>query len=146
MRYALTLGGLLSFGIALFHVVLAFSAALRQQFNVADWMADIRPAPSPMVTMAGLALLYVLGGLYAWSGAGWYKPWPLGRVVLLAIGSAYAWRGARVIPELAMSLGLLRGQVSSHALAISLVAAVAGVCYLCGPVSVLARTKDWYGK
>jgi len=146
MRHALTLGGLLSFGIALFHVVLAFSVALRKQFNVADWVADVRPAPPYAVTMAGLALLYVLCGLCALSGAGWFKPWPLLRLALLTIGMGYAWRGVRLIPELAMGLGLLHGTVSAHALACSLVAAAAAACYLGGPVSVLARTKDWYGK
>jgi hypothetical protein len=78
------------------------------------------------------ALIPVLFGLYALSGAGVIRRLPLLRTALVGIGSLFLLRGLFIIVTFLVALGVLQGQVSLAGVASHLVFLLAGIVYLGG--------------
>jgi hypothetical protein len=80
------------------------------------------------------ALIPVLFGLYALSGAGVIRRLPILRTALVGIGSLFLLRGLFIIPTALVVLGVLQGQVSLPGVASHAVFLSAGIAYLGGAV------------
>jgi hypothetical protein len=80
------------------------------------------------------ALIPVLFGLYALSGAGVIPRLPLLRTALIGIGSLFLLRGLFIILTLLVVLGVLQGQVVPQGVASHVVFLSAGIVYLGGAV------------
>jgi hypothetical protein len=80
------------------------------------------------------ALIPVLFGLYALSGAGVIRRLPLLRTALVSIGSMFLLRGLFIILTFLAALGLMQGEVSLPAVASHLVFLSAGIVFLGGAV------------
>jgi hypothetical protein len=78
------------------------------------------------------ALIPVLFGLYALSGAGVIRRLPLLRTALVGIGSLFLLRGFFIIVTFLVALGVLQGRVSLPGVASHLVFLSAGIVYLGG--------------
>jgi hypothetical protein len=86
-----------------------------------------------------MALVFVLFGLYALSGAGLIRRLPLLNLGLFGIGAVYTARGIAFIPQLLVLLGILpsvRVIPLAHLLS-SLVSLSVGVLYLAGLVKIM---------
>lgn len=80
------------------------------------------------------ALVPVLFGVYALSGAGVVRRLPLLRTALVGIGSLFLLRGLFIVLTFMVALGFRRGQVSLPGVASHLVFLSAGIVYLGGTV------------
>jgi hypothetical protein len=78
------------------------------------------------------ALIPVLFGLYALSGAGVIRRLPLLRTALIGIGSLFLLRGLFIVLTILETLGILHGQVSLPGVASHVVFLSAGIVYLEG--------------
>jgi hypothetical protein len=127
--------GLLSIAVALFQAVITFSPSWSKYFGAPEELV----ANPPLLYAAGsvAAVIFGIFGLYALSGAGWIRPFPLLRPGLLGIGILYTLRGSLAVPLLLMMMGLVRfsGTFPSSMPASSLVSLLIGVLYLAGTIS-----------
>jgi hypothetical protein len=80
------------------------------------------------------ALIPVLFGLYALSGAGVIRRLPLLRTALVGIGSLFLLRGLFIILTFLVVLGVRQGQVLLPAVTSHLIFLSAGIAYLGGAV------------
>ena len=80
------------------------------------------------------ALIPVLFGLYALSGAGVIRRLPLLRTALVGIGSLFLLRGLFIILTVLVALGVLQGRVSLPGVASHVVFLSAGIAFLGGAV------------
>jgi len=80
------------------------------------------------------ALIPLLFGLYALSGAGVLRRLPLLRTALIGIGSLFLLRGLFIIITFGVALGFLQGKVSLPGAASHVVFLAAGIAYLGGAV------------
>lgn len=80
------------------------------------------------------ALIPVLFGLYALSGAGVIRRLPLLRTVLIGVGSLFLLRGSFIILTVLEALGVREGRILLAGVASHLVFLSAGVAYLGGAV------------
>jgi hypothetical protein len=80
------------------------------------------------------ALVPVIFGLYALSGAGIIRRLPLLRTALIGIGSLFLLRGLFIVLTLLKTLGILQGDVSLPGVASHVVFLSAGIAYLGGAV------------
>lgn len=80
------------------------------------------------------ALVPVIFGLYALSGAGVIRRLPLLRTALVGIGGLFLLRGLFIILTVLVALGVLQGQVLLPGVASHLVFLSAGIVYLGGAV------------
>jgi hypothetical protein len=78
------------------------------------------------------ALIPLLFGLYALSGAGVIRRLPLLRTALVGIGSLFLLRGLFIIITFLVALGVLQGRVSLPGVGSHLVFLSAGIVYLGG--------------
>jgi hypothetical protein len=78
------------------------------------------------------ALIPVLFGVYALSGAGVIRRLPLVRTVLVGVGSLFLLRGLFIVFTFLAALGLLEGRVLLPAVASHVVFLSAGIVYLGG--------------
>ena len=78
------------------------------------------------------ALIPVLFGFYALSGAGVIRRLPLLRTVLVGVGSLFLLRGLFIILTFLVAMGFLQGQLSLFGVTSHLVFLSAGVAYLGG--------------
>jgi hypothetical protein len=78
------------------------------------------------------ALIPVLFGLYALSGAGVIRRLPLLRTALVGIGSLFILRGLFIIITFLVALGFLPGQLSLPGVASHMVFLSTGIAYLGG--------------
>jgi hypothetical protein len=124
----------LSFAVAIFQAVISFSSSWSIYFGAPEELTS-----SPLILLiAGLiaAVIFMVFGLYALAGAGYFHSLPILRLGLLGIGSVYTLRGLFVIPVLLIMTGVL--QVSDvlppQALASSLVSLLIGLVYLAGTI------------
>ena len=132
-RTVLIGGGSISAAITVLHVVLTFKP---------EWWEHIAGAlESPLASMAeegspatrvasvGLALVFGIWALYAFSGAGLVRPLPWLRAILVAIGVIYLLRGLAILPE----LGMVRSEgYPAQYVVFSSISLVAGSLYLVG--------------
>jgi hypothetical protein len=105
-RTVLIGSGSISAAVAVLHVILTFKP---------EWWKDIagsvesplasmaeQGSPGTRVASAGLAVLFSIWAMYAFSGAGLVRALPWLRAVLVAVGVTYLLRGLAIIPELEM--------------------------------------------
>ena len=85
----LRIGGILSFAVALLHMVIIFvGATAYRYFGAGEDMARAAESGSvfPALLTFVLVIIFVLWGLYALSGAGVIRRLPLLRIALIVIG------------------------------------------------------------
>jgi putative oxidoreductase len=135
-KYILTIAGILSFGVAVFQAVISFVPEWSSAFDAGDALVS-----NPLLLLAAgllMALVFVLFGLYALSGAGMIRRLPLLNLGLFGIGAVYTVRGIAFITQLLVLLGILpsvRVIPLAHVLS-SLVSLILGILYLTGLVKI----------
>jgi hypothetical protein len=87
-----------------------------------------------LVVGGAAALVPLLFGLYALSGAGVIRRLPLLRTVLVAVGSLFLLRGLFIILTFLVVLGVRQGPLFLAGVATHLVFLSAGIVYLGGAV------------
>ncbi len=121
-----------SFFMAVCQTVISLSPAAAAYFQ----------APPPLLEDRSLlfwvgesaALILVVFGLYALSGAGTIRRLPLLRLGLIGISTLYLLRGLFFILSVLIMLGILRGQILVQGEISTLVFLAAGIAYAVGTV------------
>ncbi len=131
--------GSVTFAVALFQLVLTFSPLLSKTFGAPEIVYT-----NPTILYASslfITALFVVSGLYAFSGAGTIRPLPLLRTGLIVIGTVFTVRGLAFIPEFLIIAGYLEMEISvtPQVTAVSLISLVLGVAYLAG---VMGQTQQ----
>jgi hypothetical protein len=132
----LKLGGILSFVVALLHLVIIFvGAPAYRYFGAGEDMATAAESGSAFPAMMTLVLVavFTIWGLYAFSGAGVIRRLPLLRIALLLIGAIYTLRGVAVFQQI-FQIVTSSVQVAPREVVFSLVSLVIGLAYLVGTV------------
>ncbi|HWM93764.1 MAG TPA: hypothetical protein VN493_23600 [Thermoanaerobaculia bacterium] len=125
---ALKIAGCLSAAVAALHVVIVFvGPRAYRYFGAGEDLARQAEAGSflPAVITLGIAAVFTVFALYAFSGAGSIRRLPLLRTGLVVIGLIYTVRGLALISE------LLQGAIPRH-LVFSAVSLTIGIAYLWG--------------
>ena len=91
------------------------------------------------------ALILVIFGLYALSGAGSIPRLPLLRLGLIGISSLYLLRGLFFILTLFVILGILEGEILIQGVISDLVFLAAGIAYAAGTVLNWKEIHRWKG-
>lgn len=132
----LKMGGILSFAVALLHLVIIFiGAPAYRYFGAGEDMAKWAESGSLFPAMMTLALvaIFAFWGLYAFSGAGMVRRLPLLRIALLLIGAIYTLRGLAVFQQI-LQIVTSSQQVEAREVVFSSVSLVIGLAYLIGTV------------
>ena len=135
--------GLISFAIALLHIVIIFiGAPAYRYFGAGEEMACQAEAGLliPAAVTLVIALVFTIFGLYAWSGAGVIRPLPLLAIGLVVISAIYTLRGLAVIGQL-IAAAKATGDVEWRGIVFSLVSLITGVIYLLGTLAAWKRIK-----
>jgi|WetSurMetagenome_2_1015567.scaffolds.fasta_scaffold196383_1 putative oxidoreductase len=140
-RQMLTAAGILSMGVAAFHVLLAFSADLSAYFGAGPKITQMLRNHDPQIylLMVLMIAMFALWGLYGLSGAGRFARLPLLKTGLFVIGAIYTLRGIAFFPEMLGSLGVTEFPSSPQNLLSSAVSLITGLCYLFGTIGLLRR-------
>lgn len=134
IRWAFGLAAVSTVLIATYQVVLGFNA---------DWARAYGAPPALLqddtrLLLGSLLMSAILGGcgVYALAGAGYLRPLPLLRPVLLTIGLVFVLRAVALNEAVAVSLHWLQGDSSrpTEKVIASTVALVTGLLYLVGVV------------
>ncbi len=126
-------GSIISFGIALLHIVIIFIGAEGYRyFGAGEEMALLAESGSlqPVLVTFAVTIFFSLFGLYGLSGANVFKRLPFLKWILLAIGSIYTLRGLVVFGEIIVLLG--NTEYPFRMIIFSLVSLTAGILYLTG--------------
>lgn len=126
-------GSVMSFGIALLHLVIIFIGTdAYRYFGAGEELASLDESGSlqPALITFVITILFSLFGLYGLSGANVFKRLPFLKWILLVIGSIYAFRGLLVIEEIIMMFE--NPGYPFRMIIFSLVSLVAGLFYLTG--------------
>jgi putative oxidoreductase len=139
----LTVAGLLSVGVAAFHVILSFSADLSQYFGATPEVVQMLRDHAPLVYVLMLVMIavFALFGLYGLSGAGRFRRLPLLRVGLSLISASYTLRGLVLIPEVLGRIGLAEYRVPPQELVSSSVSLAIGLLYLGGTIAIVRQPR-----
>ncbi|MBA4122816.1 MAG: hypothetical protein H0X72_10205 [Acidobacteria bacterium] len=132
----LKLGGILSFVVALLHLVIIFvGAPAYRYFGAGEDMATAAESGSAFPALITLVLVavFTIWGLYAFSGAGVIRRLPLLTIALLLIGAIYTLRGVFVFQQI-FQIATSSVQVAPREVVFSLVSLVIGLAYLVGTV------------
>ncbi|MCD4814691.1 hypothetical protein K8S19_13490 [bacterium] len=100
-KLCLLMGGIASILIAVLHIVIiAKGPEWYRLFGAGEQMARMAEQGSwiPGLLTLMIVLVFLIWGLYAFSGAGLIKPLPLLRLGLITIASIYLVRGLVIIP------------------------------------------------
>jgi len=132
-QWWLFLGACASLAIALLHVVVVLIGPDAYSFFGGPGLARQAESGSwqPALMTLVLAWLFVVFAAYGLSGAGVIRRLPLLAGVLLLIGSLYTFRGLSIVGQMAQYLST-PGSPPLRVVFYSLVALVAGLCYLGG--------------
>jgi len=133
----LRLGGILSFAIALLHVVIIFiGAPAYRYFGAGEDMATAAESGSafPAVVTLFLVAIFTIWGFYGLSGAGVVRRLPLLKSALILIGAVYTLRGVAVFQQL-FQLAASSAEVAPREVVSSLISLVIGLAYLIGTIS-----------
>ena len=122
----------LSFSMAACQTVISVWPAAAEYFQAPPSLLNDRVRL--FVIGGAAALVPVLFGLYALSGAGVIRRLPLLRTALVGIGSLFLLRGLFIILTFLVALGVLQGQVSLAGVASHVAFLSAGIAYLGGAV------------
>ena len=131
-RLWLKVAAWLSFSMAAFQAVISIWPAAAAYFQAPPSLLNDRVRL--FVVGASAALIPLLFGFYALSGAGIIRRLPFLRTALVAIGSLFLLRGLFIILTFLAVLGVLQGQVSLAAVSSHVVFLSAGIAYLGGAV------------
>jgi hypothetical protein len=133
----LKLGGILSFGVALLHVVIIFvGASAYRYFGAGEDMAKAAELGSafPAVLTLVLVAIFAIWGFYGLSGAGIIRRLPLLKIALILIGAVYTLRGVAVF-QLLFQIVTSAAEVAPREITFSLVSLVIGLAYLIGTIT-----------
>ncbi len=130
----LKIGGTLNLGVAALHVGIAFFGAPAYRYfgagkDMASWAEQ--GSPLPAIITLGLAVLFAVFGLYAFSAAEAMPKLPFFGPVVLAIGGIYVVRGGLGVPAAFLMPNDSTAPLT-FTVAFSLVALAIGVLYLLG--------------
>jgi hypothetical protein len=135
-KKTLKIAAILSFAVAIFQAGISFSPTMSLYFGAPEKIV----ANPPLLIFAGLfmAVVFVVFGLYALSGAGHIRRLPLLWVGLSGISCVYTLRGLMLIPQLLILKGILSSSetVGLQSLASSLVSLCIGLVYLVGTLGI----------
>jgi hypothetical protein len=115
----------LSFSMAACQTVISVWPAAAEYFQAPPKLLNDRVRL--FVVGEAAALIPMLFGLYALSGAGVIRRLPLLRTALVGIGSLFLLRGLFIILTFLVALGILQGQVSLPGVASHVVFPSAGI-------------------
>jgi len=130
----LKLGGVLSFAVALLHVVIIFiGAPAYRYFGAGEDMATAAESGSafPALLTFVLVVVFAIWGFYGLSGAGVIRRLPLLKIALILIGAIYALRGVAIFQQLSQIV-TSAAEVAPREIVFSLVSLVIGLAYLIG--------------
>jgi len=130
----LKLGGVLSFAVALLHVVIIFiGAPAYRYFGAGEDMATAAESGSafPALLTFVLVVVFAIWGFYGLSGAGVIRRLPLLKIALILIGAIYALRGVAIFQQLSQIV-TSAAEVAQREIVFSLVSLVIGLAYLIG--------------
>ena len=132
-QWWLFLGACVSLAIALLHVVVVLIGPDAYSFFGGPGLARQAESGSwqPALMTLVLAWLFVVFAAYGLSGAGVIRRLPLLAGVLLLIGALYTVRGLSIVGQIAQYLST-PGSPPLRVVLYSLIALVAGLCYLGG--------------
>jgi len=133
----LKLGGILSFAVALLHVIIIFvGASAYRYFGAGEDMATAAESGSafPALLTFVLAGVFAIWGFYGLSGAGVVRRLPLLKIALLLIGAVYTLRGVAVLQQL-LQIAASSAEVAPREIVFSLVSLIIGLAYLIGTIS-----------
>jgi hypothetical protein len=133
----LILGGILSFAVALLHVIIIFiGAPAYRYFGAGEDMATAAESGSAFPTLLTLFLIaiFAIWGFYGLSGAGVMRRLPLLKIALILIGAVYTLRGVAVFQQL-FQIATSSVEVAPREIVFSLVSLVIGLAYLIGTIS-----------
>ncbi len=133
----LRLGGILSFAIALLHVIIIFiGAPAYRYFGAGEDMATAAESGSafPALLTLFLVAIFAIWGFYGLSGAGVIRRLPLLKIALILIGAVYTLRGVAVFQQL-FQIATSSVEVAPREIVFSLVSLVIGLAYLIGTIS-----------
>ena len=122
----------LSFFMAVCQTVISLSPAAAAYFQAPPPLLENRLRL--FLVGEGAALILVIFGLYAFSGAGSIRRLPLLRLGLIGISSLYLLRGLFFTLTVLTILGILEGEILLQGVISDLVFLVAGIAYTVGTV------------
>jgi hypothetical protein len=133
--------GILSFSAALFQLVISFSSDWSLYFGAPDELVN----NFPLLLFSGViaSLIFILFGLYAFSGAGDLPAFPWLRTMLLSIASLFTLRGLLLIFQLLIISGITNSEleVPAQLFFTSAASLITGIVYFYGIRSNRARLK-----
>ena len=121
-----------SFFMAICQTVISLSPAAAAYFQAPPPLLEDRW--QLFLVGEAAALVLVIFGLYALSGAGSIRHLPLLRLGLIGISSLYLLRGLFLILTVLVILGILEGEVLVQGVISTLVFLAAGIAYAVGTV------------
>jgi hypothetical protein len=130
----LKVGGVLSFAVALLHLVIIFiGAPAYRYFGAGEEMARAAESGSavPALVTLLLTVIFAVFGLYALSGAGAIRRLPLLMPALILIGAVYSLRGIAVFLQI-FQFATASAAVAPRDIVFSAVSLVIGLAYLIG--------------
>lgn len=133
----LKLGGVLSFAVALLHVVIVFvGASAYRYFGAGEEMAAAAESGSafPALLTFVLVAFFAVWGFYGLSGAKVIRRLPLLKIGLPLIGAIYSLRGVAVFQQL-FQIAASSAEVIPREIVFSLISLVIGLAYLIGTIS-----------
>lgn len=135
----LKLGGILSFAVALLHVIIIFiGAPAYRYFSAGEDMATAAESGSafPAVLTLSLVAIFAIWGFYGLSGAGVIRRLPLLKIALILIGAIYTLRGVAVFQQLfQIATSSAAETTAPREIVFSLVSLIIGLAYLIGTVT-----------
>lgn len=130
----LSISGVCSTLVGLLHIVIIFYGAPAYRFfGAGEDMAVMSEEGSlfPAAITFVIALIFIIWGLYAFSGVGLIKKLPLLRLGLIIIGLIYTLRGVLIVYQI-YEIVVLNGSLVISELVSSFVSLFIGVLYLTG--------------
>ena len=133
----LKLGGILSFAVALLHVVVIFvGASAYRYFGAGEEMASAAESGSafPALLTFVLVAVFAVWGFYGLSGARVIRRLPLLKIALLLIGAIYTLRGVAVFQQLFQIAASSAEAAAPRDIVFSSVSLIIGLAYLIGTI------------
>ncbi|MEW6403144.1 MAG: hypothetical protein AB1649_15200 [Chloroflexota bacterium] len=122
----------MSFFMAICQTVISLSPAAAAYFQAPPALLENRL--QLFLVGEAAALILVIFGLYAFSGAGSIRQLPLLRLGLIGISSLYILRGLFILLTVLHTLGILEGEILIQGVISHLVFLAAGIAYALGTV------------
>lgn len=121
-----------SFSMAIIQAVISLSPAAAAYFQAPPSLLENRL--SLFLFGEGAALILVVFGMYALSGAGIIRHLPLLCLVLIVISSIFMLRGLFIIITVLKFTGVLQGEILTQGVATHFVFLAAGIAFTAGTI------------